>query len=519
MKARCVCGWGGRVLSLALVGGALVLASSAAGEDVIDVGNRKQLFVDETFIEHSENIALTMNPPWQTGEVLLDADQPHEEGGYVSLYSSVLKGEDSIIRLWYDLITPYGPDPYDHHRRVCYAESEDGLHFTKPELGLHEVDGSTANNVVLPGVIGGCSVWLDPKAPPEHRFKTQAKSYHPTRFPMHSSPDGRHWQLFAEPALSGPTDTQTIIFWDPARERYVMYTREWVRSDTERYRAVRRLESDDLQQWDSESVVFDPDETDRATYDTPDISPPVDYYGATVFKYPLAEQDEAAAPDDRVYIMLAQAFWHFTDKGYDGVIGPFVRDVRLAVSRDGKTFHRAGGRNPFLRPGPAGSFDSKGVWALPHPIQMGDELWIYYVGTNQDRTSRPTDSRIDPEAPDGDRLGGISRAVMRLDGFVSADAPYDGGEFVTPLIRFAGGRLELNVDTGGGGSVLVELLDSAGDPIEGFTIEDAIPVNGNSVRMPVQWGGDGDVGQLAGTPVRLRFVMRDCKLYAFQFCE
>ena len=29
--------------------------------------------------------------------------------------------------------------------------------------------------------------------------------------------------------------------------------------------------------------------------------------------------------------------------------------------------------------------------------------------------------------------------------------------------------------------------------------------------------GDPDVGALAGRPVRLRFVMRDARLYSFQF--
>ena len=512
-------GWLGLVMVMFCAAAAGVLHSDdARSDDAIDVGSRKQLFLDEKFIESSQNMTLTMNPPYQTGEVLITADQPHEEGGHVSLYSSVLKDDDGRIRLWYDLVTPFGPGPWDHERRVCYAESQDGICFRKPELGLHEVDGSTANNVVIPGVIGGGSVWIDPNAPPEHRLKTQAKSYRPTRFPMHSSPDGLHWDRFIEPNLSGPTDTQTIVFWDAAIQRYVMYTRDWVRTPLS-YRAVRRLESDDLEEWDSQSTVWEPDEVDLATYAIPPDAnvPPVDYYGATVFKYPWRDTDEADGMDDSVYIMLAQAFWHFTDRGYDGEIGPYVRDVRLAVSRDGKTFERGGERAAFLRPGPAGRFDSKQIWALPNPVPMGDEIWIYYAGTNVDRTRREGSARVDPQAPDGERLAGIGRAIMRLDGFVSADTPYEGGELVTPRIRFAGSRLELNVDTAGGGSVLVELLDDDLQPIEGFSREDATPVIGNSVRMPVRWGEANDVSALAGTPIRLRFVMRDCKLYAFQF--
>ena len=66
----------------------------------------------------------------------------------------------------------------------------------------------------------------------------------------------------------------------------------------------------------------------------------------------------------------------------------------------------------------------------------------------------------------------------------------------------------------------VELLDQQGHPIPGFTREDVLPVNGNSVRMPVRWkGANSDVSQLAGKPIKVRFLMRECKLYAFQFVD
>ena len=494
---------------------------ASAGEAVIDIGDRKQLFIDDKFIASSDNVTLTMNPPHQTGEILLTPDEPHEEGGYTGLYASVMK-EGGMVRLWYDLITPFGPNPHDHHRDIRYAESANGLDFNKPIIGLHEVDGSTENNVVVPGRIGGGAVWVDPQASPEHRYKTQAKFYTTPGtaagvFLIHSSPDGLRWEEYAEIDTRGHTDTQTVIFWDPRVNRYAFYGRdkEYVEVGGERtsIRMVRRQESDDLEAWDTQSRILEPDAIDRATYDMGSELPPVDYYGATVFRYP------GGGNPDSVYIMLAQAFWHFTDRGYGGAIGPYTRDVRLLVSRDGEHFERAGERRPFMGPGPVGRFDSKEVWALPNPVRMDDELWIYYVGTNQDRTSRPSEERIDPGASDGERLSAISRAVMRLDGFVSADAPYEGGELVTPLLRFDGARLELNVDTAAGGSVRVELLSADGEPIPGFTQAEATPVNGNSVRMPVRWVGGGDVSQLADTPIRLRFVMRDCKLYAFQFRE
>jgi len=164
--------------------------------------------------------------------------------------------------------------------------------------------------------------------------------------------------------------------------------------------------------------------------------------------------------------------------------------------------------------GPAGRFDSKFVWAMPDPVRMGDELWIYYVGSNRDH-----DGYVDTAAPDGQHLTGISRAVLRLDGFVSADADYGGGEITTALIKFSGTRLELNVETSGGGWVMVELLDENEKPIPGFSKTDVTPVNGNSVRMPVRWGDRAEVKTRAGKPIKLRFHMRDCKLYAFQFTD
>ena len=494
---------------MAAISGTMLLFSGwCAGDDrvtVIDVGSRKQLFIDDRFIETSHGVELTMNPPRRDGQVLLTTDQSEERGRHIGVYSSVLK-EDGRVKIWYDLRRYTPGAAYEYELLVGYAESPDGLRFTKPRLGLHEIDNSLENNVVMPNGVGGCSIWIDPRAPPEHRYKNQAKVYPSHKFRMHSSPDGLQWKLFSKIDLPrGGFDTQTIVCWDPNVSRYVMYTRYWVQPDPEPawFRTVRRLESDDLVHWDTQSIVMEADEVDRATHETPTEQPPVDYYGADVFRYTEAED---------VYIMLSQAFWHWQQRDAKG-LGPSKFDVRLAVSRDGKTFQRAGGRKPFMATGPEGSFDSRFVWAMPHPIRMDDSLWIYYVGTNRDH-----DRQIDPAAK-GQHLTGISRAVLRLDGYISADADYEGGQITTPPIRFSGKRLELNVETSGGGMVSVEILDQNSRPISGYMRSAAIAVQGNSVRMPVRWQDTEDVSSLAGHPVRLRFHMQDCKLYAFQFRE
>ena len=510
----------------------------------ITIGSSKQLFADEHFIASAEGVELVMNSPYQAHEPVVTADAPWENPSDTSLgiYSTVLKEEDGRIRLWYHLRRANTKSKLSLDQAyIGYAESTDGVHFEKPELNLFEEGGSTTNNVVLPSKLGGSSVWIDPNEPAEECYKNQTKVYNPDvsmQFHMHCSPDGIHWKFLRriQLDLGGGWDSRNIVFWDPAIGRYVLYTRNWFaqRHGTAdgniNYRTVRRLESDDLIHFDHQRIVMWPDDVDMATYETdvplladapekPYGRVPMDYYGATVFKYPDSKG---------LYVMLANANWYWFNRDpvvttirddldvvreeTQQIYGPSRFDVRLSTSRDGVHFQRCGGRRPFLSPGPEGSFSSRMVWAMPHPIHMGDEVWIYYSGTNRDH-----DGLIDPEA---DRhLSGIGRAILRLDGFMSADAGYAGGEIISPIVRFEGNQLRLNVDTGGGGAVRVELQDAYGRPISGFAEADASYICGNSVRMPVRWGKIQDVSALSGKPVRIRFVMRDCKLYAFQFIE
>ena len=110
-----------------------------------------------------------------------------------------------------------------------------------------------------------------------------------------------------------------------------------------------------------------------------------------------------------------------------------------------------------------------------------------------------------------------ARAIFRLDGFVSADADYAGGELTTPLLTFKGSQLRFNAKTGGGGHIRTEILDESGQPIPGFTLAESDRINGNSVGHVASWKGQDQLGEIAGRKVKLRLVMRDVKLYSLQF--
>lgn len=496
-----------------LIAAAAAWPVAAKSSGVLDIGSQKQLFIDQNVVESASGVTFTMHSPSKRleGPVLLpDAPWERAGDGSIGLYSSVIR-EGNKTRIWYDV-------RFGDSVQVAYAESTDGIHFEKPVLGLYPLNGSMENNIVMPTRVGGCAVWIDPHASPEQRYRSQSKGYNePTAQQLYSytSPDGIHWTQWMHENI-GDCDTQSIAFWDQRVGRYVLYTRRNPNPGTpSRSRIIRRVESDDLTMWENETLVLQADEVDLASYVSPTPKPPVDYYGGAVFRYPN---------EDGLYLMLSQPFWHFKRRpegqrwGIKDVenpksgenLGPATIDVRLNASRDGVHFDRVGERHPFLAPGPAGAFDSKMIWALPNPVSMGNELWIYYAGTNKDH-----DGFTDPAA---EKLrSGISIASLRLDGFVSAEAPFTGGELTTTLFTFRGRQLEVNLDTGGGGSLQVEVLDASGVPVPGYTRAESTMLSGNAVHMPVTWGERSDLTPLIGKSIRLHFFLRDCQLYAFTF--
>ena len=275
---------------------------AAEPETPIDIGGRKQLFLDGRMIRSSENAQVRFHEPYQSGDLLVWADQPWESGpgAYVCGGCSVLK-EDGKVRLWYDVVLGEERPGIDSERGLAYAESTDGIHFTKPILGLCEHRGSTENNLVIPSYIAGGSVWIDPNDP-ANPYKSQTFN-RAMQLVLFQSPDGLHWSE-ARRWDVGHCDTQSIVFWDEALGRYVLYTRRWVGGATPgaEYRIVRRLESDDLEAWGDETGVMQADARDLAIYRTVTGQPPMDYYGAAVFRYPDA---------DGLYLMLTQPFWHW----------------------------------------------------------------------------------------------------------------------------------------------------------------------------------------------------------------
>jgi hypothetical protein len=235
-----------------------------------------------------------------------------------------------------------------------------------------------------------------------------------------------------------------------------------------------------------------------ASYEVPtmfgcDEHDPVDsdMYNPASVQYPWA---------DRAYFLFPSLFRHSTG----------LLDIQMATSRDGVKWTRPS-REPYVSLGTQDEFDSHMLYMAAGMVRRDGKIFQYYGGYRVPHR----EGFVDPKP--ADPIGQIFRLEQRLDGFVSADAALEGGEFTTPPLVFSGTHLVLNVNASATGACNVEILDEQGHPLPGYSLGNCDEVSGNHLEKTVSWEGKTDLSSLHGRAVRLRFAMRSCKMFAFQF--
>jgi len=453
-------------------------------------------------VEYSDGVSLKINQPIKTGPVLR-ADKPWESHR-VGAYGTLME-DQNIYKMWYDVIDS------DGNIFHCYAFSKDGIYWEKPNLGLVEYHGSKSNNILPLPPCG--TVFIDPTSPPNQRYKYITYGHAGEKGFMGQngvrvwwSEDGLKWEPNKDYALPLNPDTQNQAFWDDRIGKYVAYLRAW-----NPLRCVARVEVDDiLKPWPynprKDTSYDDPKRWPCPTTELPivfkyDDQDPKDsdHYNPCVIKYPYAKD---------VYFMFPSAYLHFPEPPIGKRHNDGFLDVQIAASRDGINWNRLT-RDTYLRLGRRDEPDSGMMYMLVGMIRNRDELWMYYAGYDY------THGLYDLEAMR--YTGAIFRVVQRLDGFTSFDAGYNGGEIVTKPVVFTGNRLLLNVDTSATGEIKVEIQDESGKPFNKFDLNSCDPIHTNDCSKTVSWNHMYDVSSLSGKPVKLRFKMRNAKLYAFQF--
>ena len=443
----------------------LALALLAAA---IDIGSRLEMFVDEFLVERKTNVEHRLTEPMR-GEVVLELDKPWE--GPVSAYFTVFRDGEKI-RLYYR-----GGEDF-----TCYAESSDGIHFTRPELGLVDHKGSKANNILFRDPQDtSFAAFRDenPDAKPDEKYKALSYTVLNKRGAMTAwaSPNGIKWRRMSDKSVvpPGSYDSLNCVSWDGREKQYRVFDRYWTGGGYAGHRAIETRTSKDFLSWSAPTP-----------FKYADGVPIEHFYTGAVTRCPGAEHVWLAFP--KRFVPERNRVASHKEPG--------VSDAVFMSSRDAVNWDR-----PFfqawLRPGRDErnwtDRNNMPAWGI---IETSQEpgLFSMYVSEHYRWPSNR-----------------LRRLTVRKHGFASMRAGASEGEFVTKPIIFAGERMTLNFATSAAGSVRVELQDEAGK-----RLAESEPVYGDELEQALTWKGAGLKPHI-GKPVRLRFVMADADVYAFRF--
>ena len=299
----------------------------------------------------AEPAAPTFRVVDRSDEPLLMADKPWEE--FFMGWVQVIR-EEGRWRLWY--MTADHTYKSDNDGFLCYAESQDGVTWVKPELGLVEHRGSRKNNILLvagnEGGVQGHDIVLDPEAPPAERYKLVVIGLSPNKEHYWIrglvSADGLKFTPLPEPIFRFNSDTQNTLL--RTKDGWRMYVRMWDPHLWSGERVVGLTESKDFANFPAPRIIFRRDKQD---------SEELQFYNPAVTQL-----------DERLFVMLPSAF--MTKQN--------IVEPHLAWSRDGERFERVG-RQPFLPLRP-GKFDAKSIYVGPGavPGPRPGTWWFFYTG-------------------------------------------------------------------------------------------------------------------------------------------
>jgi len=498
-------------MMLVLFGAAGILSA----QDVFPLGSDRELFCDDTMIGTMTDCQILVHQPVPQ-EVMLECDKSWE--GNSCGYWTVLYDDQAKIYRAYAQGWSQGNGVNPGHRLVINTyESEDGIHWTRPNLGLFEWEGSFDNNIILNETAckSEChdfSPFIDtnPNASPEARYKGIGFTMDGKGLFAYQSPDGIHWTpMSTDPVYTdGAFDTQNITFWSEKEQKYILYYRIFSEGGYSGTRMIARATSDDYLHWTKEGAIQFPEGEGPV--------PEAQFYVNQIKPYYRAKNIYIGFPARYVDNGLQKATEFLPDweKRQQRMTqapryGTAVTDSVYITSRDGVHFRRS--NEAFLSPG----LRTQCNWAY------GDNYLAWTViETDSMRDDSPRELSL--FATESSWVGTVSRMrrfTLRIDGFGSVHAKNKTGEMTTRPFTFAGKELSLNMGTAAAGFVKIEILDENGTPIPGYTEADSDMFFGDTLDWRASWQGNTDVSALAGKTISLRFVMREADLYSMKFEE
>lgn len=448
-------------------------------DEVCNIGSRLELFVDDWLIDKMDGVSLKLHNPMPR-EVAITFNDPYD--GNTSAYVTVFQ-DDDLYRMYYRGSAYDFANKKDMHELTCYAESKDGINWYKPELNLYEFDGSTKNNIIWRGSgIHNFAPFKDtnPNTEPDAKYKALGGLGSEGLIAFKSS-DSIHWQKMQDaPVITkGAFDSQNLAFWNPLTNCYMDFHRDF----KDNIRQIMTCTSKDFLNW-TEPQWIDFGDTPIEHLYTNAVTP---YYRAPhiLMGFPKRFAESRKKLDEEIWTGVS-----------DGV---------YMTSRDGLHWHRW--LEAFIRPGlqrerwgQRNNMTAWGILVTKSDIpNMPDELSFYSSEAYCMENNR------------------LRRYTLRLDGFVSVNASYNGGEFLTKPLIFDGKELVINYSTSAAGSVRVEIMDKDKKAISGFSLDDCPDIYGDEIEKVVAWKSGSDLSSLSGKTIRLRFVLKDSDLYSIKF--
>ena len=395
---------------------------------------------------------------------------------------------------------------------VCYAESDDGLHWERPALGLYEYEGNKNNNIILRsidkpeagGFFDNFFVFIDtnPKCAPEKRYKATAyMNYY--KIGGYTSPDGIHWTLDAIWDVEGKFDTLNVCWWDERIQKYVAYVRDFHdipdNGDINAgIRDARRMESDDFLHWTTPERILFPDTEDYPIYTNqimryyrnPDI-----YIG---FPTRYEERpdwsdsfEQLCGREQRLSVMKKARRYGLT-----------VTDCIFMSSRDGLNFDKCD-EALFV---PGYEFDANWIYGNCYPVYFMAET---SVGDGENKEVSMLVAQYYNHG--GSKYSDIiEQWTLRIDGFACYKAKYSGARVVTKPFVFEGDELYINFSTSAKGKIFITIRDEEG------RIAKTCELFGDAINRKVSFENTS-IAEFSQKPIVLEFEMKDAKLYAFEF--
>lgn len=452
---------------------------------------------------------------------LLEGEMPWDDATPAVGHGTLLKDPiDGKFKGWTPVMSNDTPEKQGECEfRLAYIESDDGVKWRRPKLGLCSWDGHGDTNLIFDNDSGGrttyASVMIDPEANPNEPYEMFCFREPQWRCPQrrvagfnqepakdaidvwkyyglyrYRSKDGIRWR-----AIEGPIKMQTgdscYIFRDAAGG-YVAHHKSAFPAGPgnviPRYecapnvvRVTHRRTSADGTNWSNAVPLVWPDRYDNASDQIMEVG-----------RFPYASGFLGLVT---MYNALSQRM-----------------NVQFSASANGEQFWRPIPRTPALSNPPLGEFGGGMIWPFRLPIAHNGRLYIYYgalAGLHGDVYSNTSDMRMF-------RNGALCRASWEMGRFFAAVNSDAGGvaQLTTRPLSVTGRRLQLNAATVRNGSLLVELLDAENQPIGGFGKEDFTAFRGDEKFADCHWRG-GDRPEQA--QVKLRFDLQDARLYGFSW--